>query len=79
MRGHCSARDQIDTGSVRAALEGPAWALHSIVGWVLPVFSDLFCVKKTITKASLSSNVLGYRFFDYYDKTCCTLASRHNS
>ena len=34
MRGHCSARGQIGTGTVRAALAGPAWALHSIVGWV---------------------------------------------
>ena len=33
MRDHCSARGQIDTGPVRAALAGPAWALHSIVGW----------------------------------------------
>ena len=35
MRDHCSARDQIGTGPVRAALAGPAWALHSIVGWEL--------------------------------------------
>ena len=33
MRDHCSARGQIGTGPVRAALAGPAWALHSIVGW----------------------------------------------
>ena len=33
MRGHCSARGQIDTGPVGAALAGPTWALHSIVGW----------------------------------------------
>ena len=35
MRGHYSARGQIGTGTVRAALPGPAWALHSIVGWVM--------------------------------------------
>ena len=29
-----SARGQIGTVPVRAALERPAWALHSIVGWV---------------------------------------------
>ena len=34
MRGHYSACGQIGTGPVRAALAGPAWALHSIVGWV---------------------------------------------
>ena len=34
MRGYYSARGQIDTGPVREALAGPAWALHSIVGWV---------------------------------------------
>ena len=33
MRGHCSARSQVGTGPVRAALAGPAWALHSFVGW----------------------------------------------
>ena len=34
MRGHCSPRGQIGTGTVQAALAGPTWALHSIVGWV---------------------------------------------
>ena len=39
MRGHYSARGQIDAGPVRAALAGPAQALHSIVGWgVAPWF-----------------------------------------
>ena len=33
MWGHCSSRGQIGTGTVRAALAGPTWALHSIVGW----------------------------------------------
>ena len=33
MWGHYSARGQIGTVPVRAALAGPAWALHSIVGW----------------------------------------------
>ena len=33
MQGHCIARGQIDMCPVRAALAGPAWALHSIVGW----------------------------------------------
>ena len=45
---------------------------------MLPAFLNLFCVKKTITKASLSNNVLGHRFFDSYDKTCRTLWNRHN-
>ena len=35
MRGHCSARGQIGTGTVRTAFAGPAWTLHNIVGWVL--------------------------------------------
>ena len=34
MRGHCSARGQIGTVPVRAALAGPSRALHSTVGWV---------------------------------------------
>ena len=34
MWGHYSARGQIGTVTVQAALAGPAWALHSIVGWV---------------------------------------------
>ena len=33
MWGQYSARGQIDTGFVRGALAGPAWALHSIDGW----------------------------------------------
>ena len=33
MRGHYSARGQIGTGPVWAALAGPAWAQHSIVIW----------------------------------------------
>ena len=33
MWGHYSARGQIDTGPVRAALAGLQWALHRIVGW----------------------------------------------
>ena len=35
MWGHYSTRGQIGTVPVRAALAGPAWALHSIVGWVV--------------------------------------------
>ena len=35
MRGHCSAGGRIGTGTIQAALAGPAWALHSIVGWVV--------------------------------------------
>ena len=35
MRGHCSARGQIGTVTVREALAAPAWVLHSIVGWVI--------------------------------------------
>ena len=38
MRSHCSARGQIGTGTIRAALGGPAEALHSIVGWVTNLF-----------------------------------------
>ena len=33
MRGQCSSFGQIGTGTIRAALAGPAWALHGIVGW----------------------------------------------
>ena len=36
MRGHCSARGQIGTVPVRAALAIPARALDSIVGWGVP-------------------------------------------
>ena len=43
MRGHCSARGQIGTGPVREALAGPAWALHSIVGWIVAkAFNQIF-------------------------------------
>ena len=34
MWDHYSARGQIGTVTVREALAGPAWPLHSIVGWV---------------------------------------------
>ena len=34
MWGHYSARGPIGMVTIRAALTGPAWALHSIVGWV---------------------------------------------
>ena len=33
MWGHYNARGQIGTVTVRAALAGPVWALHSIVNW----------------------------------------------
>ena len=41
MRGHYSARGQIGTVPVRAALAGPARALHSIVGWDCRCMEDL--------------------------------------
>ena len=31
--GPLQCRGQIGTGPIWAALTGPAWALHSIVGW----------------------------------------------
>ena len=43
MWGHYSARGQIGTVPVRAALAGPAWALHSIVGWVTVWHRGLTC------------------------------------
>ena len=42
MRGRYSARGQIGTGPVRAALAGPARALHSIVGWDVAKTQHLF-------------------------------------
>ena len=41
MWGHCSARGQIGTGPVRAALAGSAWALHSIVGWGVATLTEV--------------------------------------
>ena len=42
-------------------------------------FLIFFVLRKTKAKASLSSNVLGYRFCNSCDKTCCTLWNEHNS
>ena len=48
MGDHCSARGQIGTGPARAALAGPVWILHSIVGWELAI--KVQDIKKLIPK-----------------------------
>ena len=59
MRGHCSARGQIGTGTVWAALAGPAWALHSIVGWeyqVININPQYQVINKFPTKSTISTH-----------------------
>ena len=42
-------------------------------------FLIFFVLTETKAKTSLFSNVLGYRFCNFYDRICCTLWNEHNS
>ena len=42
-------------------------------------FLIFFVLTETKAKTSLSNNVLGYRFCNSYDRTCCALWNEHNS
>ena len=65
MWGHYSARGQIGTVPVRAALAGPAWVLHSIVGWALPI---VWQQREEIIQIQIQIQILDVSGFGFSDE-----------